>query len=115
VGVSPASRPRFRVVSLLSTWSAAYDPSSPEPAWWRSLDDAQRRSVMRHAFSALPAELASTLLACDVGEPLVLADEFGVDTRWYLTREAAAAVTGLARDRGLAHGATSAPRAAAHR
>jgi hypothetical protein len=72
----------------------------PQPGyqmWWDRLDPEVRRELTRHAYTALPDHLADVVLAEPTEIELVVADDFGVDRRWYLSREAAAFVADRAR------------------
>jgi hypothetical protein len=70
--------------------------------WWDRLDPDHRRTLIRHAYTPLPEHLAAVVLASRTDVELLVADHLGVDTRWYLSRDTAAFVTGLTRHQHLA-------------
>ena len=72
-------------------------PEAGNQTWWDRLDPEVRRELTRHAYTAIPDHLADVVLAERTEIERVVADHFGVDRRWYLSREAAAFVADLAR------------------
>lgn len=74
-------------------------PEAGYRTWWDRLDPEVRRELTRHAYTALPDHLVDVVLADRTEVELIVADQFGVDRRWYLSREAAAFVADLTRAR----------------